>query len=144
MKKTNTELLPLGVLLCLLCLAILWSGRFQRFSDIVAYAAFGVSLTVFFVSLALERRRAKAMQKRMDDVFAENSEISTRLVNQVGIPCALIESDGKIAWRNESMKKIYTETDICRAQPHFDFFRAARRHADGTRGQYLSGHERSG
>lgn len=121
MKKSKTVLIPLGVLLCLLCLAILGSGFYLRYRDIVAYAAFGVSLIVFIITLALERRRAKAMQKCMDDVFAENSEIAARLVNQVGIPCALIEGDGKIAWRNESMKKIYSEADICRAQPHFDF-----------------------
>ncbi|NCB05765.1 MAG: hypothetical protein EOM69_09630, partial [Clostridia bacterium] len=41
--------------------------------------------------------------------------------NQVAIPCALIEQDGKIAWRNESMQKIFTESDICGVQPNFDF-----------------------
>ncbi len=121
MKKTKTILLPLGVLLCVLCGAIFVSGWFQGRRLIASAVAFGVSLIVFFVSFAMERRQQKAMQKRMDDVFAENSEISAKLVNLVSIPCALIERDGKIAWRNASMQKIFAEPDICRAQPHFDF-----------------------
>ena len=121
MKKKKTILLPLGVLLCVLCAGILASDRLQPFRLIAAAAAFGLSLIVFLVSLYLERRRQRFMQKRMDDVFSENSEIAARLVDQVSIPCALVERDGKIAWRNESMQKIFAEADICRIQPHFDF-----------------------
>lgn len=121
MKKTKTILLPLGILLFLLCAAILFSNYLQPYRMIAAYGAFGASLLVFFVSLYIERRQKREMQKRMDDVFAENSEVAARLVHQVSIPCALIESDGKIAWRNESMQKIFGEPDINRAQPHFDF-----------------------
>lgn len=121
MKQWKTGLIPLGVLSGVLCLAILASGVFQPYHLIVAAVAFGATLIVFLVSFALEQKRAHAMQKRMDDVFAENSEIAAKLVNSVGIPCALVESDGKIVWRNETMAKIFTEPDVCRAQPHFDF-----------------------
>ena len=121
MKKKKTILLPLGILLCVLCAGILASGWIQPFRLIAAAVAFGISLIVFFASLLLERRQQRAMQKRMDDVFSENSEIAARLVDQVSIPCALVERDGKIAWRNESMQKIFAEPDICRIQPHFDF-----------------------
>ena len=121
MKKTKTILLPLGVLLCVLCAAVFASAWYQAYRLIAAAIAFGLSLIVFLISLLLEHRRQKEMKKRMDDVFSENSEIASRLVNLVSIPCALIESDGKIAWRNESMQKIFAEPDICRAQPHFDF-----------------------
>ena len=121
MKKTKTILLPLGVLLCVLCAAVFASSWYQAYRLIASAVALGLSLVVFLVSLLLERRRQKAMQKRMDDVFSENSEVASRLVNQVSIPCALIESDGNIVWRNESMQKIFSEPDICRAQPHFDF-----------------------
>ena len=121
MKKSKTNLLPLGVLLCLLCVALLFSNYLQPYRMIAAYCAFGASLLVFFISFLIERHRKREMQERMDDVFAENSEVVARLVHQVSIPCALIESDGKIAWRNESMQKIFVEPDICRAQPHFDF-----------------------
>ena len=121
MKKTRTVLMPLGVLSALLCLAIWWSGFFQPYRETAAYAALGITFAVFLVSFFIERARAKAMQKRMDDIFSENSEVASSLVNQVGIPCALIESDGTIAWRNERMKKIFSEADICRVQPHFNF-----------------------
>ena len=121
MKKTKTILLPLGILLCVLCVGMYASGWFQPYRLIASAVAVGVSLIVFFASLLLERRQQNTMQKRMDDVFSENSEIAARLVNQVSIPCALVEQDGKIAWRNESMQKIFAEPDICRVQPHFDF-----------------------
>lgn len=121
MKKTKTVLVPLGVLSVLLCLAILGSGLYPLYRGIAAYTAFGISLIVFFVSLGVERARAKAMQKRMDDVFSENSKVTASLVNQISIPCALVESDGTIAWRNESMKKIYPEPDVRSTQAHFDF-----------------------
>ena len=121
MKKKKTILLPLGILLCVLCAGILASGWIQPFRLIASAVALGISLIVFFASLLLERRQQRAMQKRMDDVFSENSEIAARLVDQVSIACALVERDGKIAWRNESMQKIFAEPDICRIQPHFDF-----------------------
>ena len=122
MKKTKTILLPLGVLLCVLCVGWLTSDWFQAYRLIASAVAFGISLIVFFVSLYLERKEHKETQKRMDDVFSENSEIAAWLVNQVSIPCALIEQSGTIVWRNESMQKIFAEPDICRVQPHFDFF----------------------
>ena len=121
MKKTKTILLPLGILLGVLCVMIYVSGWFQAYRLNVALIALGVSLIVLFVSMMMERKLARQTQQRMDDVFAENSEISSKLVDQVAIPCALIERDGTIAWRNESMQKIYSELDICRVQPHFDF-----------------------
>lgn len=121
MKKTKTILLPLGILLCVLCVGLLASGWFQAYRLIASAVAGGISLIVFFVSFYLERKEHKEMQKRMDDVFSENSEIAAWLVNQVSIPCALIEQDGTIAWRNESMQKIFAEPDICRVQPHYDF-----------------------
>ena len=121
MKKTKTILLPLGVLLCVLCAMIFASGWYQPYRMIATWVALGASLIVFFASLLLERDRAKKAQRLMDDVFSENSDIAAKLVDQVAIPCALIEQDGKIAWRNESMQKIFAEPDICRAQPHFDF-----------------------
>jgi len=121
MKKTKTILLPLGILLGVLCVMIYVSGWYQPYRLKIALIALGVSLIVLFASMMMERKRARQTQQRMDDVFAENSEISSKLVDQVAIPCALIERDGTVAWRNESMQKIYSEPDICRVQPHFDF-----------------------
>ena len=121
MKKMKTILLPLGVLLGVLCLAIFASNLYQSYRLTVTVIAICVSLIVFFISFALERKRAALKQRLMDDVFSENSEIAAKLVNQVSIPCALIEQDGKIVWRNEIMQKIFAEPDICRIQPHFDF-----------------------
>ncbi len=121
MKKTKTILLPLGILLCVLCAMIFVSGWYQSARLTVTLIAFGVCLIMFLISLGIERKRAAKAQLLMDDVFSENSEIVSKLVNQVSIPFSLIEEDGKIVWRNESMQKIFAEPDICRVQPHFDF-----------------------
>ena len=121
MKKTKTILLPLGILLCVLCAGVLASAWYQAYRLVAGAVAFGLSLIVFLITLLLEHRQKRAMQKRMDDVFSENSEIASRLVNLVSIPCALIEADGTIAWRNESMQKIFAEPEITRVQPHYDF-----------------------
>ena len=80
MKKTKTILLPLGVLLCVLCVGWLTSGWFQAYRLIASAVAFGISLIVFFVSLYLERKEHKETQKRMDDVFSENSEIEDAVI----------------------------------------------------------------
>ena len=121
MKQTKTGLIPLGIFSGVLCLAILSSGLYQPYRLIIAAVAFGALLIVFLISLAVVQKRAREAQKRMDDVFSENSGIASKLVNSVGIPCALVESNGTIAWRNETMAKIFAEPDVCRVQPHFDF-----------------------
>ena len=121
MKKTKSILLPLGVLLGVLCIALYASGWFQSYRLSATLIALGISLVVFVTTLVMEQKRLQKAQRVMDDVFSENSEIASKLVNQVAIPCALIENDGKIAWRNETMQKIYAEPDICSVQPHFDF-----------------------
>ncbi len=121
MKQSKTSLIPIAILLLLLCGAILLSNLFQPYRLIAAGVAAGCCLLMLLICFAVEKRRANALKRRMDDVFSENSEIAKRLVNMVAVPCALIESGGKIAWRNESMKKIYDEPDICRVLPSFDF-----------------------
>ncbi len=120
MKKIKTGLIPLGVLLGVLCAAIYGSNLYQMNRLTAALAALGLSLIVFLISFGFERRRIKANKARMNDIFAENSVIAARLINQVGIPCALIEGNGDIAWRNASMKKIFSEQDVRSLQPHFD------------------------
>ena len=109
MKQAKTDLIPLGIFSGVLCLAILFSGVFQPYRLIIAAVAFGALLIVFLISFALEQKRAREAQKRMDDVFSENSGIASKLVNSVGIPCALVENNGTIAWRNEAMAKIFSE-----------------------------------
>ena len=122
MKRTKTCLVPLAALLLLLCAEIAFSNRLLPDPLLAGGVSLGVSILLLLICRIVELRWAKAQKRRNDDIFSENSEIAKRLVNQVAVPCALIESGGQIAWRNESMKKIYAEPDICRVQPNFDFF----------------------
>ncbi len=120
MKKTRTCLLPIAVLLVLLCFALFLSGLFTQYRLIVALTALGVSIIMLLVCRAVEKRWALEQQDIMDDVFTENNSIAARLINQVAIPCVLIEEGGRIVWRNESLKKVFDELDVKLVQPNFD------------------------
>ncbi|MCE5187932.1 MAG: DHH family phosphoesterase [Eubacteriales bacterium] len=121
MKQRKTCLVPIAVLLLLLCAAIAFSDLLRPNQLTAGGLALGVSALMLLVCRAIERRWAKIQQQQNDDIFSENAELSKRLVNQIAVPCALVESGGRIVWRNESMKKIYDEPNVCRVQPNFDF-----------------------
>ena len=121
MKQTKTCLVPIAVLLALLCGAIAFSNLFSQNRLLAGGIALGVSVLLLLICRAVELRWAREQKRRNDDIFSENSELTRRLVNQISIPCALVESGGRIVWRNESMKKIYDEPDVCRVQPGFRF-----------------------
>lgn len=121
MKQTKTCLVPVAVLLVLLCAAIAFSNLFQQERLLAGAIALGVSVFLLLICRAVELRWAKARKRQNDNIFSENSELAKHLVNQVAVPCALVEQGGTIVWRNESMKKIYDEPDVCRVQPNFNF-----------------------
>ena len=121
MKQTKTCLVPVAVLLVLLCGAIAFSNLFAQYRLIAGAIALGVSVLLLLICRAVELRWAKEQRRRNDDIFLENSELIARLVHQVAIPCALVERGGVIVWRNESMRKIYDEPDVCLVQPNFNF-----------------------
>ena len=120
MKKARTCLLPIAVLLTLLCAALFFSGSFSQYRLIAAIVAFGVSVVMLLVCRAVEKKWALEQQNIMDDVFTENNTIAARLINQVSIPCVLVEEGGRIVWRNESLKKVFDELDVKLVQPNFD------------------------
>lgn len=120
MKKAKTCLSAVAVLMGLLCLAVYFSGLFQKYRLAVAIVAIAVSAVLLLVCRAVEMKWAAERQRVMDDVFAENISIAARLINQVSIPCLLVEAGGRVVWRNESLKKLFEELDIKIVQPHFD------------------------
>ncbi|MEA5047209.1 MAG: DHH family phosphoesterase [Eubacteriales bacterium] len=121
MKRSRTCLVPLAVLLALLCAGIAFSNLFAARRLTVAAVALGASAVMLLICRLVELRWAAQQKSRNDAVFSENAEIASRLVDQLSIPCALVERSGAIVWRNESMKKIYNESDVCRVMPSFDF-----------------------
>jgi c-di-AMP phosphodiesterase-like protein len=120
MKKTRTCLLPIAVLMLLLCLALLFSGLFAQYRLLAAIVALGVSAVMLLICRSIEKKWSLEQQDIMDDVFTENNSIAARLINQVSIPCVLVEEGGRIVWRNESLKKVYDGLDVKLVQPNFD------------------------
>ncbi len=120
MKKARTCLPPIAVMMALLCFAVFFVPSFARYRLLAALVAFGASALLLLVCRSLETKWFAEQQKLMDSVFRENASIAARLINQVSIPCALIDANGHVAWRNESLKKIFDETDVRIVQPHFN------------------------
>ncbi|MEA4940017.1 MAG: hypothetical protein VB091_10580 [Christensenella sp.] len=100
MKQTKTCLIPVAVLLVLLCGAVAFSNLFQQERLLAGAIALGVSALLLFICRAVEIRWAKAQKRQNDNIFSENSELAKHLVNQVAVPCALVEQGGTIVWRN--------------------------------------------
>lgn len=120
MKRVKSCLIPIAILALLLNAEIAFSNLLPN-RLVAGGVSLGVSALLLLVCRAVELRWAKKQKLQNDDIFSENTELSKLLVNQVAIPCALVEDGGTIVWRNESMKKIYDEADVCRVQPNFDF-----------------------
>jgi c-di-AMP phosphodiesterase-like protein len=119
-EESKNMLSAVAVLMGLLCLAVYFSGLFQKYRLAVAIVAIAVSAVLLLVCRAVEMKWAAERQRVMDDVFAENISIAARLINQVSIPCLLVEAGGRVVWRNESLRKLFEELDIKIVQPHFD------------------------
>ena len=121
MKNAKTCLLPIGVFSALLCVLLFFSGEFQSVLLPVSGAALGIVILLLVICRGMERKWARVRQQRMDDVFTENTQLRSNLIDRIAIPCALIESSGTIVWRNETLKKIYEGDTIRAIQPSFDF-----------------------
>lgn len=120
MKNMRTCFWPAAVLAAALCALLLFSGRFAAVRVPLACGAAGVSALVLLACGGVERRREEKRLRLMDDVFAENARVRNELIDQVSIPCALIEQSGRIVWRNESLKKVFEGRDVRAIQPNFD------------------------
>ncbi|HQQ40991.1 MAG TPA: hypothetical protein PLR57_05720, partial [Clostridia bacterium] len=121
MKNAKTCLLPIGIFAALLCVLLFFSGAIQSVLLPISGMALGVVILLLVICRGVELNWARERQKQMDDVFSENASLRTELIDRVAIPCALIESSGKIVWRNEMLKKLYEDADIRLIQPNFDF-----------------------
>ena len=101
-RQPQAVLIPIAVLLALLCCLLL------LVSPLVAAIAAVCSLAVFLSSLFRLRRIVRLQQQTMDSVFSENATAAGQLISAVNVPCMIFEAGGRIIWRNQAMKKLYS------------------------------------
>ena len=99
-------LIPIAVVCALMGLVI---GYFQLYAGI---AALVVAFAVLFIALNTLAAGVKKQRQVMDTVFAENATAAGRLIAEVNIPCMIFEKNGRIIWRNATMKKLYEGNDL--------------------------------
>ena len=119
MKKPQDYLLPVIILTGLLCVCLtlpaLPLGR-----TLFALIAFGTSLAVILILFLALRSLEKKRAQRMDAIFADNAKTSARIIEEVSIPCALIDLTGGVVWRNEMFSKLFSGRDIREIIPSYN------------------------
>lgn len=115
-RKPEVPIILLAVAACLACgvLAVmvkpLWLG--------IAFAiAALLALLGALLSLRALRRETRAA---MDDIFLENSSASAQIMNSIGIPALLFDSDGRILWANAALRDLYDGKDVRKLVPGMD------------------------
>ncbi|MEG1524699.1 MAG: DHH family phosphoesterase [Clostridia bacterium] len=120
MKKPQISLLLMLALSALLCLAVLFSGYFQAYRQIVAGVALAMTLFLYFCTYMAQKHQQLQQQQRMDAVFSENATAASRVINDVSIPCLLIDETGRVVWRNALFEKLCGEEMITKIMPKFN------------------------
>ena len=101
MKQPHRILLPMFLWCVLLC-AALYLREYPTKRWYVVAAALAGSLLLCLLLYAVMRREDKRRTDREDNIFAENHRKTTSLIRTIDVPCALIQEDGNIVWRNDS------------------------------------------
>ncbi len=116
MKQYSGVLIVYGAVLAVGAGAIALFGR----QYVIALAVLGVGLILMGVIALLLNRIAKRQQARMDLVFRENESAVASLVQNVSIPCAIIDLSGRITWRNNAFAGLTSEKNVHEIAPDFD------------------------
>ncbi len=116
MKQYSGVLIVYGAVLAVGAGAIALFGR----QYVIALAVLGVGLILMGVIALLLSRIAKRQQARMDLVFRENESAVASLVQNVSIPCAIIDLSGRITWRNNAFAGLTSEKNVHEIAPDFD------------------------
>lgn len=116
MKQYSGILIAFGVLVALGAGAIaLFTGQYW-----IALGVLTVGL-IFLVAAALVLRRiAKKQQALMDSVFRENDSAVSSLVQNISIPCAILDLSGRITWRNSAFSVLFDGSNVHEIAPDFD------------------------
>ena len=103
----------LGILLTGFCLCI---GYLHLIAGLIAG---GTTLLCFGVVLLLESYILKRQQQQMNLVLGDNKSAASQLISHVAIPALVMDTDGRIVWRNEAADELYGGKNIRGILPQY-------------------------
>ena len=112
-RKPEIPIILLAAAACLACGVLaaimrpLWLGL-----------AFGLAALLALLGALLSLRALRRdVRTAMDDIFLENTSASAQIMNSIGIPALLFDSEGRILWGNAAFHDIYSGKDITKLVP---------------------------
>ena len=116
MRQYSGVLIVYGVVLALGAGAIaLFTKQYW-----IALGLLGVGLIFMGVLALMLNTIARKQQARMDSVFRENDSAVAMLVQNVSIPCAILDLSGRITWRNAAFAALTDSNNVHEIAPEFD------------------------
>ena len=87
---------------------------------IIALSVLGAGLILMGVLALMLNGIQKRQQARMDSVFRENDSAVASLVQNISIPCAILDLSGRITWRNSAFASLTDSNNVHDIAPDFD------------------------
>ena len=79
---------------------------------IIALGVLGAGLILMGVLALMLNGIQKRQQARMDSVFRENDSAVASLVQNISIPCAILDLSGRITWRNSAFASLTDSNNV--------------------------------
>lgn len=116
MKQYSGLLIAFGVL------TVIGAGVIALFTKQywIALGVLSAGLLFLLIAALILNRIAKRQQSLMDSVFRENGSAVTSLVQNISIPCAVLDLSGRITWRNSAFSSLYDGSNVNEIAPEFD------------------------
>lgn len=111
-----------GILIAFGTILALGAGAIALFAKqyVVALAVLAVGVVWLGLMALLLYRISKIQQARMDRVFRENDSAVVTLAGNISIPCAIVDAEGRITWRNNAFSSLFDGQRIQDVVPEFD------------------------
>lgn len=111
-----------GILIAFGTILALGAGAIALFAKqyVVALAVLAVGVVWLGLMALLLYRISKIQQARMDRVFRENDSAVVALAGNISIPCAIVDAEGRITWRNNAFSTLFDGQRIQDVVPEFD------------------------
>lgn len=120
MKQSQTYTLPLLILAVLLCVLVFLAPIFGIYRYYIALAGLILAGILYLMQHGIATRRLREAEALMDQVFSENAGTASHVINEVSVPCVLVDHGGNIVWRNEIFQKLYDGENIKKIMPQYN------------------------
>ena len=108
-----------GVLIFLLFALLALAGTVYYYDQKLGYLCLGATGVITIIMLLLLLGVARRQQQLMDTVFADNATAASRLIRKVDIPALLMDMNGKIVWRNDTLAAVFEGKNVLELLPNF-------------------------